>query len=657
MRLDIKTLVVELALIYIVLFLAILAQYILNKRYQGMKYWLAGTASMALGYLLMPFVSNKSLILLAAFANPLVELGYVFLYLGLLEFLEVKKSKIAPILLYMAFFVAYFYYIFIQNDITMRTIVVTLLIVALSCMMAVILIQKKDLGIGKSANFMAMIFIVHGFYFVIRTLLLWNDPLSQNYDTNSINFLMGYMIPVITGILWTFGFVIMVNQRLNHENFEEKEKLKMVFNTSPDAELITSLVDGKIIDVNDGFISIMGFERDDVIGKTTNGLHIWHHISDREIFKNALNENGFCNNMVFDFVRSDKTKFKGIVSARRILLQNQPHIITVLRDITAQIEAEKALRESEETYRSILEASPDDITISDLEGNILMLSPAANKLFGYQEIDFNGLKLLDFIVKEDVPRAIDNILKMHQGILHGPNEYRGVHQDGSIFDIEVNSGLIRDIDGKPSKMVFIVREITERKRAEAQIKMLVEQLEIERNLAEFNAITDSLTGLYNRRYFDHALTTEFFRLKRSGAPLSLIMLDVDHFKLYNDHYGHVKGDECLQKISELLRTVVGRLPDVVARYGGEEFIIILPETSEAAAMLLAERIRYEIEASAILHEYSEVSKVVTVSLGVSTARLETINRTEQLLTLVDAAMYKAKQEGRNRIYVDQNSKA
>lgn len=655
MHLDIRTLVFELALIYIVLFLAILAQYIINKRYQGMNYWLAGTASMALGYVLMPFVSMKSLILLAAFANPFVELGYVFLYMGLLEFLGEKKSKLMPSVLYLLYLIVYFYYIFIQNDITLRTIVVTLFIVTMSCMIVDVLIRKKDFGTAKAANFMALVFAAHGVYFTIRILLIWDNPISQNYEANSLNFLMGYIVPAITGILWTFGFVIMVNQRLNYENSEEKEKLRMLFNTSPDAELITSLSDGKIIDVNEGFISIIGCKREEVIGNTTDTLNIWHDISDRELFVNALNENGICENFVFDFVRYDKTILKGMLSARRIMIHNRPHAITVVRDITAQFETEKALRESEATYRSILEASPDDITITDLEGNILMLSPVANKLFGYHDMDLCGLKLLDFIIKDDVHRAKENILRMHQGILHGPNEYRGVHQDGSIFDIEVNSDLIKDVDGKPSKMVFIVREITERKRAETQIRMLIEQLEVERNMAEFNSITDSLTGLYNRRYFDHALTTEYFRLRRSGAPLSLIMLDVDHFKLYNDLYGHVKGDECLQKIGEQLKTVVGRLPDVVARYGGEEFIIILPETSEEAAILLAERVRIGIEALAIPHGNSEVSNVVTVSIGVSSASLEKINKTEQLVTLVDAAMYMAKEEGRNCVYVSQNS--
>ena len=131
---------------------------------------------------------------------------------------------------------------------------------------------------------------------------------------------------------------------------------------------------------------------------------------------------------------------------------------------------------------------------------------------------------------EDHEIAQSNIKLMYHGGSPRPNEYRGVRQDQSIFDIEVNSGFVRNANGQPTNMVFIVRDITERKLAEQKIQDLVKQLEIERNIAQLNSITDSLTGLANRRYFDEALRTEFYRLKRSGSTLSLIMLDVDHFK-------------------------------------------------------------------------------------------------------------------------------
>jgi diguanylate cyclase (GGDEF)-like protein len=200
-------------------------------------------------------------------------------------------------------------------------------------------------------------------------------------------------------------------------------------------------------------------------------------------------------------------------------------------------------------------------------------------------------------------------------------------------------------------MVFIVRNITERKQTEQRIQHLVQQLEIEKKAAQHNAITDSLTGLANRRYFDEALNLDFHRMKRSKTPFSLIMLDVDHFKKFNDHYGHIAGDDCLRKIGMVLRSLVGRVTDTVARYGGEEFVVILPDTDEKGAASLAERIRLKVEELAIPHATSEVAKVLSITLGVVTVYSTELSSPEQILSLADEALYKAKNEGRNRISV------
>lgn len=320
------------------------------------------------------------------------------------------------------------------------------------------------------------------------------------------------------------------------------------------------------------------------------------------------------------------------------------------REIAEHKQTEEVRLESEEIYRSILNATPDDITIADLEGRILMVSPAARTMFGFNGPDEGiGMSVMDFIAPEDHERARANIARMFQGGYSGPNEYRGMRKNGTAFDIEVNSGLLRGAKGQPIKMVIIGRDITERKQAEQRIQQLVHQLEIEKNAAEFNAVTDSLTGLANRRYFDEAIRAEFFRLKRSGAHLSLIMLDVDHFKKFNDCYGHLAGDNCLQMIGATLKAVVGRVPDIIARYGGEEFVAILPETEKNGAINLAERIRQAVEQLAIPHGESATTDHVTVSLGVVTISSATdLVTPEQIVAMADTALYRAKKGGRNR---------
>ncbi|MDR3539575.1 MAG: diguanylate cyclase [Desulfosporosinus sp.] len=653
MKLDILTLAFILSLTFVIQVIALFVQYRLNRTYQGIGWWLLGSSLMALGYIFMPMVTVKSLEIFARIANPLVVLGQMFLYLGIMRFLGKKENRGVLISILAVFMLSYYYYMYRYNDISARTVVLTAALAAILLMTAYQLFLKKDKLITGSADFTAVVFLSYGLFMITRTFFALILPPMHTYFDQAAIFMASFIVPIITSTLWTFGFIIMVNQRLNAENREEKEKLQLVFNTSPDAALITQLNEGLIVDVNIGFSAMSGFTRAEVIGNSTMKMSVWSNKADRQIFITELKDNGICENMQFVFRRKDGSQFLGMISARIITIHAVAHIVSVIRDITERKQAEEALMESEEKYRSILNASPDDITITDLEGRILMVSPAAKKMFGYDSNydEFIGMRLVDFIVSEDVERARSNLMLMYQGGSPRPNEYRGVRKDQSIFDIEVNSGFVYSVNGQPTKMVFIVRDITERKRAEQQIQELVQQLEIEKNIAQLNSITDSLTGLANRRYFDEALRTEFYRLKRSEAALSLIMLDVDHFKKFNDKYGHLAGDDCLRQIGSTLKTIVGRVPDIVARYGGEEFVVILPETEENGVETLAERIRKAVEGLAIPHSASDIAEYVTVSLGIVTVYTNKLTSPEQVVALADEALYCAKKRGRNQIAV------
>ncbi len=162
------------------------------------------------------------------------------------------------------------------------------------------------------------------------------------------------------------------------------------------------------------------------------------------------------------------------------------------------------------------------------------------------------------------------------------------------------------------------------------------------------AVIDGLTGIANRRRFDEAIDLEWRREKREGFPISLIMCDVDNFKMFNDTYGHQAGDECLRAIARVLSSYARRSGDLCARYGGEEFVVILPHTDNAGAMLIAERIRESVAALRIPHEGS-VAGFVTLSLGVSTVQPEHSMDPATLIRAVDMALYEAKNLGRNRV--------
>jgi diguanylate cyclase (GGDEF)-like protein len=176
------------------------------------------------------------------------------------------------------------------------------------------------------------------------------------------------------------------------------------------------------------------------------------------------------------------------------------------------------------------------------------------------------------------------------------------------------------------------------------------ELKQQRDLLRRIAMMDGLTGVANRRTFDHTFEREWRRSQRTEHPLSLVLVDVDHFKAYNDTYGHQDGDDCLRAVAQCLESVLQRPADLIARYGGEEFACLLPETDLAGACEIAERLRHAVESLAIVHKGSTTAPMVTISLGVSNnAAPKDSHSADAALRHADALLYQAKNAGRNRV--------
>jgi diguanylate cyclase (GGDEF)-like protein len=211
---------------------------------------------------------------------------------------------------------------------------------------------------------------------------------------------------------------------------------------------------------------------------------------------------------------------------------------------------------------------------------------------------------------------------------------------GNQLYLAIDAGPIRDEDGKLIAVVETLRDMTDQKRAEAALKTL--------------AASDGLTGLANRRSFDQTLAVEWARAERTKKPLSLVLVDVDHFKLFNDLHGHQKGDECLRAVASIIGEKALRPADLSARYGGEEFAIVMPETEQRAAVKVAERLRSTLAKLQLKHGAAGAGPLVTFSIGIATRIPDETVSPDWLLMRADEALYAAKHTGRNRVVCADN---
>jgi diguanylate cyclase (GGDEF)-like protein len=208
----------------------------------------------------------------------------------------------------------------------------------------------------------------------------------------------------------------------------------------------------------------------------------------------------------------------------------------------------------------------------------------------------------------------------------------------------------QELEGRVTARTEELRQMNERLQIEVeQRRAAQEQLRHSNEQLEALSMQDGLTGVANRRAFDRHLAREWSRAMRRGASLGLLMVDVDHFKAYNDRYGHLEGDDCLRKLAQTMAMTLKRPGDLFARYGGEEFAVVLAETTEEGAARMAERMRSEVAALGIPHDTSPVGPRVTVSVGVACAVPQPVSTPAALVQRADDALYSAKQEGRDRV--------
>jgi diguanylate cyclase (GGDEF)-like protein/PAS domain S-box-containing protein len=271
------------------------------------------------------------------------------------------------------------------------------------------------------------------------------------------------------------------------------------------------------------------------------------------------------------------------------------------------------------------------------------IGPQIERLLGWSPASWVSVE--DWATRihpEDRERVVNFCVAQSKAGTDHEADYRALTQDGNHVWIRDVVHVVRNEAGEVDSLVGFMFDISERKKTEEQLVVLQKELEA-------LSFKDGLTGVANRRRFDSILEVEWANARRNNQPLSVIMLDIDHFKQYNDHYGHLQGDACLKQVAQVLNSAATRARDLFARFGGEEFVLVLPETDEKSAAKIAERCRNLIFKEQIAHAASPTSQILTVSIGVSSITPSHQDAPLGFIEEADRRLYQAKQRGRNCI--------
>ncbi len=300
-------------------------------------------------------------------------------------------------------------------------------------------------------------------------------------------------------------------------------------------------------------------------------------------------------------------------------------------ELTARRRAEEGLR----LAAAVFENTAEGILVTDAEGNIDSVNPAFERITGFSAVEAAGKN--PRILKSGEHDA--EFFRTLWTTLNATGKWHGViwnrRKNGERYPQDTTINVLKDGADQVAHYAAILTDITLQKQLENQLR-------------ELSAL-DGLTGIANRRSFDEALEREWLRAMRESKPLSLVMADIDYFKRYNDHYGHLDGDRCLQQIAATIKESAQRAGDLAVRYGGEEFAVILPSTHEDGTRAIAERIRESVEALEIPHARSDIGPSVTISLGCATVVPQRGAALTDLIARADKALYRAKHNGRNLV--------
>ncbi|BCL76118.1 hypothetical protein JHS3_18540 [Jeongeupia sp. HS-3] len=467
-----------------------------------------------------------------------------------------------------------------------------------------------------------------------RNLSLWRCDYRVDLPQRGVRWLRGESSPERQddgSTIW-YGFISDITEQKKAS--DQIALLASVIEANSLGVLIVDAcaADMPLIFVNSAFEHMTGYARHQVLGKNCRFLQGGDHLQPEiETLRHMIAERRTGRVRLRNY-RQDGTPFWNSLSLTP-LTDSQgrlTHYIGVSEDISDRVEAHHALAVSEEKFRTFFESSPVGMAlIRHSDGHFVDANTAFCQLLGYGVGELRATTLAMITPPEYAAQDSELINELYRQQRYGPYEKEYLHRDGRRVPVLINGFLMPGKEGGQGLAWCIAEDISEQKRLQREL--------------EHMSITDPLTQLYNRRYFNLVIEREVGRVNRSGVPLSLLMLDLDHFKRINDRFGHDIGDKVLQHFAELIRRRV-RATDIFCRLGGEEFLLVCPETDFAAAEQLATQLLQSLRDEAF-----EVVGCVTASIGVT--QYQPFERIDEALQRVDKLVYRAKDQGRDRVAV------
>lgn len=418
MVIDLRTVVFIMGISHFLQALVFFQQYRANKNLVGPGWWFLWSAAGSLGFVLILLRNNLSLLPIAiTLQDPIIILGIIFQYIGIQKFLNQKVNFNLLAFFFTFFIVIHVFFYLVIDNIFIRTLLFNVYLSVLGFVNAITFIRNGNRSIRSTVNFMIVLMITHGLIFAYRSVMIVLGADFTNFLVITFFNLTQYFDALIISLLWTFGFIIMLNQKLNSEILEVKNQFEQFFNLSPDPVFITRLNDELFVDCNDSFTNIYGYKKENIVGNTSLHFGLWGNNDNRNMFYSIVREKGSFENYETVFQKNDKEPIDVLLSANIVKFKDVPHVICVSRNISDRKRIEKEIKDKNqellklnserEKFYSII-AHDLKSPFQGLIGSSEILAEQYNSLSEKEKLSFiDGIKNLS----RNSYRLLENLLE------------------------------------------------------------------------------------------------------------------------------------------------------------------------------------------------------------------------------------------------------